>query len=57
MERAPSQLAPRHRHSRPGYWPYSYGYPQSNGCLELPVPNAEVVWGMGPTGTLVDVAG
>ena len=38
-----------------GYWRYSYGYPQSNGCVELPVENAQVVWGMDPVGTLVTV--
>jgi hypothetical protein len=40
-----------------GYWRYSYGYPQSNGCVELPVDNAQVVWGMDPIGTLVTVSG
>ncbi len=38
-----------------GYWRYSYGYPQSNGCVELPVSNAQVVWAMDPIGTLVTV--
>ena len=38
-----------------GYWRYAYGYPQSNGCVELPVDNAQVVWGMDPIGTLVTV--
>lgn len=38
-----------------GYPRYSYGYPQSNGCVELPIPNAQVVWGMDPIGTLVTV--
>jgi lipoprotein-anchoring transpeptidase ErfK/SrfK len=38
-----------------GYWRYSYGYPQSNGCVELPVDNAQVVWSMDPIGTLVTV--
>ncbi len=38
-----------------GYWRYSYGYPQSNGCVELPVGNAQVVWAMDPIGTLVTV--
>jgi hypothetical protein len=38
-----------------GYWRYSYGYPQSNGCVELPVPNAQVVWTTDPLGTLVTV--
>lgn len=40
-----------------GYWRYGYGYPQSNGCVELPVSNAQVVWGMDPIGTLVTVGG
>jgi lipoprotein-anchoring transpeptidase ErfK/SrfK len=40
-----------------GYWRYSYGYPQSNGCVELPIDNAEVVWSMDPLGTLVTVTG
>jgi lipoprotein-anchoring transpeptidase ErfK/SrfK len=39
-----------------GYWRYSYGYPQSNGCVELPIANAEVVWSMDPLGTLVTVS-
>ena len=38
-----------------GYWRSGYGYPQSNGCVELPVPNAQVVWPMDPLGTLVTV--
>ena len=40
-----------------GYPRYSYGYPQSNGCVELPIANAQVVWGMDPIGTLVTVTG
>lgn len=39
-----------------GYWRSSYGYPQSNGCVELPIDNAEVVWSMDPIGTLVTVS-
>ncbi|HTW10943.1 MAG TPA: L,D-transpeptidase family protein [Acidimicrobiales bacterium] len=39
-----------------GYWRDSYGWPQSNGCVELPVPNAQVVWGEDPIGTLVAVS-
>lgn len=39
-----------------GYWRYAYGYPQSNGCVELPVDNAQVVWGLDPIGTLVTVS-
>jgi peptidoglycan hydrolase-like protein with peptidoglycan-binding domain len=38
-----------------GYWRSYYGYPQSNGCVELPVANAQVVWAMDPIGTLVSV--
>ncbi len=38
-----------------GYWRASFGYPQSNGCVELPIPNAQVVWNMDPIGTLVSV--
>jgi peptidoglycan hydrolase-like protein with peptidoglycan-binding domain len=38
-----------------GYWRSYYGYPQSNGCVELPVGNAQVVWAMDPIGTLVSV--
>jgi L,D-transpeptidase catalytic domain len=38
-----------------GYWRASFGYPQSNGCVELPIPNAQVVWDMDPIGTLVSV--
>lgn len=33
----------------------SYGFPQSNGCVELPVANAKRVWSMDPYGTLVTV--
>jgi lipoprotein-anchoring transpeptidase ErfK/SrfK len=40
-----------------GYWRSSYGWPQSNGCVELPVSNAQVVWAMDPIGTLVSVVG
>lgn len=38
-----------------GYVRSAYGYPQSNGCVELPLANAEVVWTMDPIGTLVTV--
>lgn len=38
-----------------GFPRYSYGWPQSNGCVELPIANAEVVFGMDPIGTLVTV--
>ncbi|HEY1572939.1 MAG TPA: L,D-transpeptidase family protein [Pseudonocardiaceae bacterium] len=33
----------------------AYGFPQSNGCVELPVSNAKQVWQMDPYGTLVTV--
>jgi peptidoglycan hydrolase-like protein with peptidoglycan-binding domain len=33
----------------------SYGYPQSDGCVELPISNAAQVWNMDPYGTLVTV--
>jgi lipoprotein-anchoring transpeptidase ErfK/SrfK len=38
-----------------GYWRSYFGYPQSNGCVELPISNAAVVWNMDPIGTLVTV--
>jgi hypothetical protein len=34
----------------------SYGWPQSNGCVELPVTSAPTVWNYDPIGTLVTVA-
>jgi peptidoglycan hydrolase-like protein with peptidoglycan-binding domain len=39
-----------------GYPRASYGFPQSNGCVELPIANAQVVWPMDPIGTLVNVS-
>ncbi len=33
----------------------SYGFPQSDGCVELPIANAAVVFGTDPYGTLVTV--
>lgn len=39
-----------------GYPRASYGFPQSNGCVELPIANAQVVWPMDPVGTLVNVS-
>jgi peptidoglycan hydrolase-like protein with peptidoglycan-binding domain len=38
-----------------GYPRSSYGWPQSNGCVELPLSNAQVVFSMDPIGTLVTV--
>jgi lipoprotein-anchoring transpeptidase ErfK/SrfK len=40
-----------HGYPRPGY-----GYPQSNGCVELPIPTAETVFGMLAVGDLVIVS-
>jgi|SRR6185437_1977839 len=39
-----------------GFTRSHYGYPQSDGCVEMPPANAEVVWPMTPIGTLVTVA-
>jgi hypothetical protein len=33
-----------------------YGYPQSDGCVEMPISNAAVVYPLTPIGTLVTVA-
>jgi lipoprotein-anchoring transpeptidase ErfK/SrfK len=33
----------------------AYGFPQSNGCVELPVSNASKVYQLDPYGTLVTV--
>jgi len=33
----------------------SYGFPQSDGCVELPIVNAAVVFATDPYGTLVTV--
>jgi len=38
-----------------GFVRHSYGSPQSNGCVELPVSNAASVWPLDPYGTLVTV--
>ena len=38
-----------------GFIRESYGFPQSDGCVELPVANAAVVFPMDPYGTLVTV--
>ena len=38
-----------------GYPRYGYGYPQSAGCVELPISNAKLVYPMDPIGTLVTV--
>ncbi len=34
-----------------------YGYPQSNGCVEMPIADAAMVWPYTPIGTLVTVVG
>jgi lipoprotein-anchoring transpeptidase ErfK/SrfK len=39
-----------HGFIRPGY-----GYPQSDGCVEMPISNAAVVFPLTPLGTLVTV--
>jgi peptidoglycan hydrolase-like protein with peptidoglycan-binding domain len=39
-----------HGFVRPGY-----GYPQSDGCVEMPISNAQVVYPLTPLGTLVTV--
>jgi lipoprotein-anchoring transpeptidase ErfK/SrfK len=33
----------------------SYGFPQSDGCVEMPIPNAQTVFPLTPLGTLVTV--
>ncbi len=38
-----------------GYVRASYGFPQSDGCVEMPPSNAEVVFPLTPLGTLVTV--
>ncbi len=40
-----------------GYPRASYGFPQSNGCVELPVETARTVYGMLAIGDLVEVTG
>jgi peptidoglycan hydrolase-like protein with peptidoglycan-binding domain len=40
-----------------GFVRASYGYPQSNGCVEMPIAQAGEVWPYTPIGTLVTVAG
>lgn len=39
-----------------GFVRASYGFPQSDGCVEMPPANAAVVWPLTPIGTLVTVA-
>jgi lipoprotein-anchoring transpeptidase ErfK/SrfK len=40
-----------------GYERASYGVPQSNGCVELPVSTAETVFGMLALGDIVYITG
>ena len=40
-----------------GYPRASYGFPQSNGCVEMPISTAGTVWPDTPIGTLVTVQG
>jgi peptidoglycan hydrolase-like protein with peptidoglycan-binding domain len=40
-----------------GYPRESYGYPQSNGCVELPIEASHTVYGMLQLGDIVDVMG
>jgi peptidoglycan hydrolase-like protein with peptidoglycan-binding domain len=39
-----------------GFVRSSYGFPQSDGCVEMPIANAAVVWPLTPIGTLVTVS-
>ncbi len=38
-----------------GFIRASYGFPQSDGCVEMPYSEAEAVWPFTPVGTIVDV--
>jgi peptidoglycan hydrolase-like protein with peptidoglycan-binding domain len=40
-----------------GFVRASYGSPQSNGCVEMPIAQAAQVWPLSPVGTLVTVVG
>jgi len=40
-----------------GFVRASYGFPQSNGCVEMAISNAAQVWPLTPIGTLVTVVG
>jgi peptidoglycan hydrolase-like protein with peptidoglycan-binding domain len=40
-----------------GFVRATYGTPQSNGCVEMPIADAAKVWPLTPLGTLVTVAG
>jgi lipoprotein-anchoring transpeptidase ErfK/SrfK len=38
-----------------GYPRAAYGFPQSNGCVELPIETAQTVFGMLSIGDIVEV--
>ena len=40
-----------------GFVRATYGYPQSNGCVEMAISNAAELWPLAPIGTLVTVVG
>lgn len=40
-----------------GFVRATYGSPQSNGCVEMTVSNAQMLWPLTPVGTLVSVVG
>jgi peptidoglycan hydrolase-like protein with peptidoglycan-binding domain len=40
-----------------GFVRAQYGFPQSNGCVEMPIADAGMVWPLTPIGTLVTVVG
>jgi peptidoglycan hydrolase-like protein with peptidoglycan-binding domain len=40
-----------------GFVRATYGFPQSNGCVEMAISNAALVWPLTPIGTLVTVVG
>jgi peptidoglycan hydrolase-like protein with peptidoglycan-binding domain len=40
-----------------GFIRAAYGYPQSNGCVEMSYANAALVWPLTPIGTLVTIEG
>lgn len=40
-----------------GFVRAQYGFPQSNGCVEMPIAEAQVTWPYTPIGTLVTVVG
>jgi len=40
-----------------GFVRATYGSPQSNGCVEMSIADAQTLWPLTPTGTLVTVVG